>query len=163
MVNKYGFGWHKCREKCVPWCIVNDHLITNIWFKEHSQHLWTWKSPAGNFKNQIDYLNINKQFRNVILHSKIYQSSDRGINHIPVIWNLWVKLQKLNKLNVVNSNITNSTLIPFAVKNKYEILKQLEIKNGTSREKPKWLQQKKLSQRKENQKKKKREQVKCSI
>lgn len=57
----------KKKKKCVQCCTANDQIITNIWFQEQPRRLWTWRSRKGYTKNQIDYVTINKMFRNSIL------------------------------------------------------------------------------------------------
>lgn len=47
-------------------------VVTNTWFKVPKRRLYTWKSPVDKanspepVRNQIDYILINKLFRNII-------------------------------------------------------------------------------------------------
>ncbi|MCH9665805.1 MAG: hypothetical protein K0U41_08180 [Gammaproteobacteria bacterium] len=98
IVGKHGLGSRNERgEKWVQWCTANNQVITNTWFEEHPRRLWTWKSPGGDTKNQIDFVTINKRFRNAARHCKTYPSADCGSDHLPVICKLMVKLQKLKQ------------------------------------------------------------------
>ena len=38
----------------------------NRWFPHHQRHLYTWKSPGDSVRNQIDYITMNKRFRNAV-------------------------------------------------------------------------------------------------
>ena len=62
----------------------NNQVITNIWFKHHPRRLWTWKSPGGNIKNQINYITI-KRFTPAVQPNKTYPGADCGSDHNPVI------------------------------------------------------------------------------
>ena len=104
MIGKYGLGSRNERgEKWVQWCTANCQVITNTCFKEHPRRLWTWKSPGGDTKNQIDYVTINKRFRSAVLHSKTYPSADCGSDHVPVICKLKVRLKRRKLKNPLST------------------------------------------------------------
>lgn len=46
------------------------------------------EKPKRGMKEHIDYITINKRFKNVVLHCKTYLSTDYGSDCIPVICNL---------------------------------------------------------------------------
>ena len=50
----------------VDWCDTHEQVIMNTWFQHHQRHLYTWKSPGDGVRNQIDYITLNKRFRNAI-------------------------------------------------------------------------------------------------
>ncbi|MGX9987587.1 reverse transcriptase domain-containing protein [Soonwooa purpurea] len=117
---KYGLGTRNERgEKWVQWCTANDQIITNTWFQEHPRRLWTWRSPGGEIKNQIDYITINRRFRNAITHCKTYPSADCGSDHRPVICKLQVRLKKLKKPNTMPKLQYNRLLTDPDLKEKY--------------------------------------------
>lgn len=131
VAGKHGLGTRSERgERWVQWCTANDQIITNTWFENHPRRLWTWRSPGGDVKNQIDYLTINKRFRNAVQHSKTYPGADCGSDHLPVICKLKVKLQKLKKPRMPPKlqydTLRNNTLIRQAytegVKNRFQCL-----------------------------------------
>ena len=67
IVGPHGLGIRNERgEKLIDWCREHDQIIANTWFRHHSRHLWTWKSPGGVVKNQIDYITISERFCNSI-------------------------------------------------------------------------------------------------
>ena len=85
MVGKFGLGNRNDRgERWIQWCNTNRQLITNTWFQQHPRRLWTWRSPGGNIKNQIDYITIHERFRNSVLRSKAYPGADCGSDLVPV-------------------------------------------------------------------------------
>ena len=57
----------------------------NTWFQHPKIHLYTWKSPGDGVRNQIDYITINKRFRNSFLQVKGYPGADGGGDHVPTL------------------------------------------------------------------------------
>ena len=47
-------------EKLMERCEKNDQIIINTWFTKHPRKLWTWRSPDGIIRNQIDYIIVNR-------------------------------------------------------------------------------------------------------
>ena len=73
VVGRYGLGSRNERgDMWVAWCMTHDQVIMNTWFQHHKIHLYTWKSPGDGVRNQIDYITINKRFRNSIPQVKGY-------------------------------------------------------------------------------------------
>ena len=67
----------------------------NTWFQHHQRHLYTWKSPGDGVRNQIDYITMNKMFRNAITQVKGYPGADCGSDHVPIVATMKVKLRTL--------------------------------------------------------------------
>jgi len=96
VIGRHGLSKQNERgERFCQWCLTNGQVITNTWFENHPRRLWTWRSPRGDVKNQIDYITINKRFRNAVQHCKTYPSADCGSDHLPVICKMKIKLRKL--------------------------------------------------------------------
>lgn len=55
------------RDVWIEWCGENSQMIANTWFRLHPRRLYAWKSPGDSYRNQIDYITINKRFRNSII------------------------------------------------------------------------------------------------
>ena len=62
-------------------------------------YLYTWKSPGDRWRNQIDYITVNKRFRNSITQVKTNPGADCGVgcDHVPVVDVMRVKLKKTKK------------------------------------------------------------------
>ena len=73
VVGRYGLGSRNERgDMWVDWCMTHDQVIMNTWFQHHKTHLYTWKSPGDGMRNQLDYITINKRFRNSILQVYVF-------------------------------------------------------------------------------------------
>ena len=100
ITGQYGLGTrNKCGERLTEFCQQNKLIITNNYFKQHPRKLYTWKSPDGDTRNQIDYILINKRFRNCVIQAKTYPGSDINSDYNPVIEKMKIQLKKLNKTN----------------------------------------------------------------
>lgn len=72
MQKKYGLGCRKERgEKYTDFCRNNNVCVANTMFNHHPRQLYTWTAPSDdetenkyNCRNQIDYLLVEKRFRN---------------------------------------------------------------------------------------------------
>ncbi|XP_065066164.1 craniofacial development protein 2-like [Rhopilema esculentum] len=98
VIGKHGLGIQNERgERWAQWCKTNGQIITNTWFKHHQRRIWTWNSPGGQYKNQIDYITINKRFKNAVQQTKTYPGADCGIDHRLLFCKVKIKLKKLQQ------------------------------------------------------------------
>ena len=56
-------------------CDMNELGITEKLFCHENLSMATWVSPDGITRNQIDYVLINKRFRNSVKHTRVYRSA----------------------------------------------------------------------------------------
>ncbi|GFO05326.1 craniofacial development protein 2-like [Plakobranchus ocellatus] len=71
--------------RLIEWCQINDFIITNIWHQNHLRRQWTWKSPGDRSRNKIDYILIQKRFRNAVKTPKSLPEADCDSDHFPVM------------------------------------------------------------------------------
>ena len=84
-------------EKLMEWCKQNDQIIMNIWFTKHPRKLWTWKSPDGITRNQIDYITVNRRYKNTVKDIRTHPEADCNNDHHMLVGNIKVKLQRLQQ------------------------------------------------------------------
>ena len=58
-------------DRLVDFATANEMVIANTLFKQHRRQLYTWTSPDGNTRNQIDYFCIQKRWKTSVVNSKI--------------------------------------------------------------------------------------------
>src|SRR3981081_3571965 len=81
-LGQYGYGDCNARgERLLEFCYTNQLCITNTYFQHKLSQKWTWSHPNGKSKNMIDFIIVNKRWRNCILDSRSFPSADPGSNH----------------------------------------------------------------------------------
>ena len=98
IVGEDGLGERNARgDTWLDRCIWHDQVITNTWFKQHPKNIWTWQSPGDRARNQIDFITINKRFRNAVTLARSYPGADCNSDHVPVVATFNLKLKILKK------------------------------------------------------------------
>ena len=69
----------------------------NTWFTKHRRKLWTWKSPDGITRNQLDYIKVNRRYRNAVRDIRTHPEADCKSDHNMLVGNIRVKLQRLKQ------------------------------------------------------------------
>ena len=104
MTGQYRFGTRNERgESLIEFCPENQLIIANTYFKQHPRKLYTWKSPDGKNRNQMDYILISKRFRNCVKQAKTYPGADINSDHNPLLIKMKIQLEKLNKTKINNT------------------------------------------------------------
>ena len=95
-------------ERVVNFSKRHNLFVTNTWFQQKRSAQHTWISPDKETKNQIDYVLIDKRFRNGIQNSKSMPEADCESDHNPVIVTMKIRLQRVRKFKkTVKWNINN--------------------------------------------------------
>ena len=66
-------------------------------FQQHKRTLYTWTSPDGQYRNQIDYILCSQRWRNSIQSAKTRPGADCGSDHGLLIDKHRLKLKKVEK------------------------------------------------------------------
>ena len=72
-------------------------VIANTLFQQHKRRLYTWTSPDGQHRNQIDYILCSQRWRSSIQLTKTRPGADCGSDHELLIAKFRVKLKKVGK------------------------------------------------------------------
>ena len=73
------------------------YLIANTPFQQSKRSLYTWTSPDGQYRNQIDYIVCNQRWRSFIQSAKARPRADYGSDHELLIAKFRLKLKKVGK------------------------------------------------------------------
>ena len=134
VVGPYGLGTQNERgSKLIEWCQMNEFIITNTWFENHPRRQWTWKSPGDRTRNKIDYILIQKRFRNAVKISKSLPGADCDSDHIPVMCNFKIKLRKLKRaknqpkflIELLKADEQLKDQINVTIRNRYDALSNI--------------------------------------
>ena len=108
----------------VDFAIENELVIMNTTFQQHPRRLYTWTSPDGRTKNQIDYILVPKRWRTSVRCVKTLPGADCGSDHELLIVNIKVKLKVLkHNKPVIRYNLQEITDgYRTDIKNRFEAL-----------------------------------------
>ena len=103
----------------------------NTWFRQPSRRTWTRRSPGDRARNQIDYVTMNKRFRNAVKRTIALPGAYCNGDHIPVVVDMEVHLTRPKKINMkpkLNIKLLKSDkiirdLYSACMRNKFETLR----------------------------------------
>lgn len=103
VVGGFGLGDRSERgERLIEFCQEKDLVITNTFYELPPRRLYTWTSPRSSkekiIKNQIDFICVNRRFRNSIESAKTYPGADADTDHELLVANIKVRLRKLQRV-----------------------------------------------------------------
>ena len=81
----------------IEFCQENTLLIANTLFQQHKRRLYTWTSPDGQHRNQIDYILCSQRWRSSIQSAKTRPGADYGSDHQLLIAKFRLKSKKVGK------------------------------------------------------------------
>jgi hypothetical protein len=94
VIRRHGYGDANERGECLlEFCCSNQLCITSTYFKHKASRKWTWSHPNGHSKNMIDFIIINKRWKNCVLDSRIFPSADAGSDPQLVMCKMRLKLK----------------------------------------------------------------------
>ena len=98
VTGKFGLGVQdKAEQRLTEFCQDNALVIANILFQQHKRRLYTWTSPDGQHRNQIDYFLCSQRRRSSAQSAKSRLRADCGSGHELLIAKFRLKLKKVGK------------------------------------------------------------------
>ena len=97
--NKQICPWstERSRAKAIGFCEANALVTANTLFQQHKRRLYTWTSPDGQHRNQIDYILCSQRWRSSLQSAKTRPGGDCGSDHELLIAKFRLKLKKVGK------------------------------------------------------------------
>ena len=97
---KFGLGVQKeAGQRLIEFCQEKALVIANTLFQQHKRRLYTWTSPDGRHRNQIDYILCSQRWRSSIQSAKARPGADCDSDHEPRIAKFRLKLKKVGETN----------------------------------------------------------------
>ena len=84
-------------QRLIEFCQENVLVIENTLFQQHKRRFYTWTSPDGQHRNQIDYIRCSQRWRSSIQSAKTRPGADCGSDHELLITTFRLKLKKVGK------------------------------------------------------------------
>ena len=98
VTGKFDLGMrNEAGQRLIEFCQENALVIANTLFQQHKRRLYTWTSPDGQHRNQIDYILCSQRWRNSIQSAKTRQGADCGSAHELLMDKFRLKLTKVGK------------------------------------------------------------------
>ena len=96
VTGKFGLGMrNEAEQRRIEFCQENALVIANTLF-QHKRRLYTWTSPDGQHRNQIDYILCSQRWSS-IQSTKTRPGADCGSDHELLIIRFRLKLKKAGK------------------------------------------------------------------
>lgn len=95
-----GFGLgnqNEAGKRMIDFCLENELTIANTFFMQPKRRLYTWTSPDGQHRNQIDYITIANRWKSHIHSTKTFPGADCGTDHELLVFKIKVKLKSKKK------------------------------------------------------------------
>ena len=89
--------WKDTGQRLIEFCQENALVKANILFQQHKKRLYTWTSPDGQERNQIDYILCSQRWRSSILSTKTRPGAECGSDHELLVTKFRLKLKKVGK------------------------------------------------------------------
>lgn len=137
-VGPFGLGERNKRGDTLElFATTHDLILANTWFKQPKRRLYTWKSPSDKpekvIRNQIDFIMINKRFRNSCTAMRTYPGADIVSDHNPVVGEFKIRMKKIQKktppsfdLRKLKDRETESKVIQ-TLNNQYEATERKDV------------------------------------
>lgn len=106
ITKRYGYGQRNERgQRLLNFAFQNKLSIINTYFKKKPSRRWTWQSPNGQYKNEIDYITTNQPniFQNIETLNLNFSSDHRLLRST-------ILLSKPHKSRIAYANKHTSTL-----------------------------------------------------
>ena len=84
-------------QRLIEFCQENALVRANTLFQQHERRLYTWTSPDGQHRNQIDYILCSQRWRSSIQSTKTRPGVHCGSDNVFLITKFRIKLKKVWK------------------------------------------------------------------
>ena len=79
VTGKFGLGMqNEAGQRLIEFCQENALVIANTLFQQHKRRLYTWTSPDGQHRNQIECILCSQRWRSSIQSTKARPIADCG-------------------------------------------------------------------------------------
>ena len=98
VTGKFGLGiWNETGQRLIEFCQENALVIAKTLFQQHKRRLYTWTSPYGQHRNQIDYFLCLQRCRSSIQSTRRRPGADCDSEHELLITKFRLKLKKVGQ------------------------------------------------------------------
>ena len=159
----FGLGQRNERgDTLVEWATSNNFKIMNTQFQKKAGRRWTWRSPDGNTKNEIDYIMTEKP--SMVTDVTVINRVNIGSDHMMVMGSITLntraerrKLLNKNTRTIVDTQMigTKKNMFQLELKNRFTALEEYDDMDSLNKNMTEMIQQSALSIAKQTKKQKK--------
>lgn len=121
-IGPYGLGERNDRgDSLATFCQANNLVLTNTMFFHHPRKRYTWISPGDRYRNQIDFIAIDRSWFSSILDARTQPGADGDSDHQLVIAKLRLKSFPQKKPATTNIKFDTDKLSDSAISADYMI------------------------------------------
>ena len=84
-------------QRLIEFCQGKALVIANTLFQQYKRRLYTWTTPDGQHRNQIDYILCSQRWRSSLQSAKTWLGANYGSDHELLIAKFRLKLKKVGK------------------------------------------------------------------
>ena len=100
ITGQWGLGERNERgNKLINFCAANDMVVMNTVFKQPKRRRYTWTSPGGQYKDQIDYMLCSGRSKSTFSSVKTMPGADCGSDHELLLGKIKIRLKGIKKNN----------------------------------------------------------------
>lgn len=128
-MGRYGLGKrNEAGQQLIDFCEEQGLVIQNTCFQNHPRRLYTWTSPDGHTRNQIDYFLSSIRWRRTIKKCKTYPGADGDSDHQLLMAEWKLRLKKTKQIgHSIKFNLEENTMeYEVNVQNRFKELNSLE-------------------------------------
>ena len=98
VTGKFGFEvQNETSQRLIEFCQESTLVIASTLFQQHKRLLYTWTSPDGQHRNQVDYILCSLRWRSFLQSAKTGLGADCGSDHELLIAKFRLILKKVGK------------------------------------------------------------------
>ena len=98
VTGKFGLGvQNEAGQRLIEFCQEKALVTANALFQQHERRRYTWTSPDGRHRNQIDYILCSQRWRSSMQSAKTRPGANCGSDHELLIAKFRLKLKKVGK------------------------------------------------------------------
>ena len=98
VTGKFGLGvQNEAGQRLTEFYQENVLVLANTLIQQHKRQLYTWLSPDGQYRNQIDYILCSQRYRSSIQSAKMKPGADCHSDHEILIAKFRLILKKVGK------------------------------------------------------------------
>ncbi|CAI9727959.1 Hypothetical predicted protein [Octopus vulgaris] len=98
--------------------------LTNTWFRQPRRRLYTWTSPSGQYRNQIDYILCQQRWKSSVQAVKTFPGADCGSDHELLVAEIKIRLCSVKRPPAYQKFDTSKIGPSYAaeIRNRFELL-----------------------------------------